>query len=125
MADKSKVPSNLYIHPGRRRSDRDGAARNSIGAVVKAAPPVIPPAGRTANSRLLSTKRKLTFEEKGKGKLIEAPRSFPAKRGIPSKGIVIREPSSMSTGALSSSSVSGLPVKNRSSFAPSGLAGPS
>ncbi|CAN1269630.1 hypothetical protein LINPERPRIM_LOCUS13653 [Linum perenne] len=123
--EKSKVPSNRYIHPGRRRSERDGAANSSFGVGLKAAHPGIPPAGRKTNPHLLSTKRKLTFEEKGKGKMIEAPRNVPAKKWIPSKGIVIREPSSVSSGALSSSNGSGLPLKNQSSLAPSRLAGPS
>ncbi|CAN1193783.1 hypothetical protein LINPERHAP2_LOCUS42176 [Linum perenne] len=107
----------LYIPPGKRRAEGKSSVCSSKTAGRGFSSQARPPIGKTQS---LPTKRKLLFRNKGKEKLTEVFKRFPANKGIPTKGIVIQEPGSRDALPLSSSSCSGW--KSRSVPPPSELA---
>ncbi|CAN1172299.1 hypothetical protein LINPERHAP2_LOCUS30091 [Linum perenne] len=120
-AESSKGPGGLYIPPGRRRMGGISTINNHSQVESAANLPNRRPSRAAVPPHLLSANRKLTYEDKGKGKMIEDSRSIPAKKWVPAKGIVIRETNAMN--ALPNPSDPDLPLKNR--LTPSRLAGPS
>ncbi|CAN1145768.1 hypothetical protein LINPERHAP2_LOCUS14873, partial [Linum perenne] len=111
------------IPPRRRRVDEVSSVGNSkrVGSAV--VPPNNLPSSPVVTQHYSSAKRKLNFEDKGKGKLIENLKSGPTKKWVASKGIIIREPCSMDVQPLLSAS--DLPPRHRPNQALSDLAGPS